>query len=442
MTTQTRRHQLKHWVDPAAVHAALWGDHEHVLWLDAGPQATEGYSYLAVGAGELITGQNLEALRSRIPAPDGVVGSVTGAGEGPFTLGFIGWLGYELGATTTPVALAKPRHEPVRFIEVRAALEFNHRTGSLALLSYGDEDSIALHGALARAEARHDVAPAREPALSLDHVVVSRHSDEHYTDMIAQCKDAIYRGDAYQLCATNEFTVAGKWDALAVYTRLRADNPSHHGALLSLGGVNLLSSSPEVFLRVETNGRVSTMPIKGTRARGITAHDDERLATELRDSAKEQAENLMIVDLMRNDLSRVGQLGTVTAENLLDVHTLPHVHQLVSTVSAQLREGYSAIDAIEATFPAGSMTGAPKIAAMTILSALEKGPRGVYSGAFGWLGADGACELAMVIRSIVIDGQGASIGAGGGITSDSDPIEELDEMKLKAAPALRALGLA
>jgi anthranilate/para-aminobenzoate synthase component I len=184
------------------------------------------------------------------------------------------------------------------------------------------------------------------------------------------------------------------------------------------------------------------MPIKGTRARGKTPQEDAALAAELLASDKEQAENLMIVDLMRNDLSRVGVLGTVAAEKLLEVHTLPHVHQLVSTVSAQLELGLTAIDAVEATFPAGSMTGAPKIAAMHILRELEQGARGVYSGAFGWFGLDGACELAMVIRSIVIDSSGASIGTGGGITIDSDPLAELEEMKLKAQPALRALGLA
>jgi anthranilate synthase component 1 len=182
------------------------------------------------------------------------------------------------------------------------------------------------------------------------------------------------------------------------------------------------------------------MPIKGTRARGITPEADAALVAELLESSKEQAENLMIVDLMRNDLSRVGVLGTVAAENLLEVHTLPHVHQLVSTVTTQLQPTLSAIDALAATFPAGSMTGAPKVAAMRILASLEKGPRGIYSGAFGWIGFDGACELAMVIRSIVIDADGASIGTGGGITIDSDPQAELDEMKLKAAPALRALG--
>lgn len=432
MTQQIIRRELPDWVEPADVHAALWRDHDNVVWLDAGPNAREGYSYLGVGSGKPIEGHDLGALRDLIPVP-----VTTPSVGGPFCLGYVGWLGYELGQATTGVTATPSEHAPIRFVEVPAALEFDHAAHTVTLLANTERDADALAAALVGTAER----PAPANIAGLNAPVLSRHSDDQYIAMVESCRAAIRRGDAYQLCLTNEISVAGTWDALAVYTRLRNDNPSHHGALLRIGGVNLLSSSPEVFLRLNGDGRLSTMPIKGTRARGTTAEADEALIRELVESDKEQAENLMIVDLMRNDLSKVGQLGTVAAENLLQVHTLPHVHQLVSTVSAQLRPGLSAVDAIEATFPAGSMTGAPKIAAMSILNQLEAGPRGIYSGAFGWLGYDGACELAMVIRSIVIDDAGASIGTGGGITIDSNPQAEVDEMKLKAEPALRALGL-
>jgi anthranilate synthase component 1 len=433
VNAQVLRQQHRQWVDPAHVHAHLHSEHENVVWLDAGPNAHQGFSYLAVGSGELITGENLDPLRSRVSPP-----TVTHTQGGPFQLGLIGWLGYELGAATTPVVLPAGEHPSLCFVEVRAALEFDHARNIVTLLSLAGEDTASLEAALrvaAGSAGQIISAGARQ-----EFTPVSRHSDDEYRTMVQACRDAIYRGDAYQLCLTNELRVDGYWDARAVYTRLRVDNPSHHGAMLSLGGVHLLSSSPEVFLRLSPTGKLSTMPIKGTRARGITPEADAALVAELLESSKEQAENLMIVDLMRNDLSRVGVLGTVAAENLLEVHTLPHVHQLVSTVTTQLQPTLSAIDALAATFPAGSMTGAPKVAAMRILASLEKGPRGIYSGAFGWIGFDGACELAMVIRSIVIDADGASIGTGGGITIDSDPQAELDEMKLKAAPALRALG--
>lgn len=439
MTQQITRHELPEWVEPVDVHAALWSQHENVIWLDAGPDADHGFSYIAVGSGPLIRGRDLDVLRSRIPVPSHHVVPEHAASQSPrFNLGFVGWLGYELGTSTTGVELSTAEHEPITLVEVRAALEFDHERRTVALISLTKKDAAVLAAGLTDLGSAQRIPTRPTPTA---HSARFRHDDNHYRSMVDACRSAIYRGDAYQLCLTNEIKVDGDWDALDVYRHLRTDNPSHHGALLSLGGVHVLSSSPEVFLRLTSTGRLSTMPIKGTRARGNTPLEDAELVAELLASDKEQAENVMIVDLMRNDLSRVGELGTVAAQNLLEVHTLPHVHQLVSTVSTQLRSGLSAVDAVQATFPAGSMTGAPKIAAMKILSQLENGPRGIYSGAFGWFGLDGACELAMVIRSIVIDAEGASIGAGGGITIDSDPNAELEEMKLKAEPALRALRL-
>jgi para-aminobenzoate synthetase component 1 len=439
VTVSVNRRVLPAWVDPALVHAQLATVVDDLIWLDAGPQATEGFSYLAAGAGELLAAENLESLRAVIPAPAGRVQGQEQGLAGPFSLGYVGWLGYGLGAGTTGVDVPAGEHPSLCLAEVRAALEFDHTSRTVSLVT----SDVSHDGTLVKAyTAATLVEPVVSPELSRPAKPAYRHGDEQYQRMVEACRAAISRGDAYQLCLTNEIRVDGHWDALAVYSRLRHDNPSHHGALLRLGGVHLLSSSPEVFMRLTPKGRLSTMPIKGTRPRGATAAEDEALIADLLKSEKEQAENLMIVDLMRNDLSRVGVLGTVAAENLLEVHTLPHVHQLVSTVSAQLQPGLSAVEALEALFPAGSMTGAPKIAAVRILNELEQGPRGIYSGAFGWFGYDGSCELAMVIRSIVIDDERALIGTGGGITIDSDPRAELDEMKLKAAPALRALGLA
>ena len=149
----------------------------------------------------------------------------------------------------------------------------------------------------------------------------------------------------------------------------------------------------------------------------------------------------MIVDLMRNDLGRIAQLGTVTVSHLLAVESYAHVHQLVSTIEARLADGVTSTDAVAACFPAGSMTGAPKLSAMTILDGLEGGPRGIYAGAFGYFGLDGAVDLAMVIRSIVLDAAGVTIGTGGGITALSDPVEEIEETRVKAAALLAALGV-
>jgi anthranilate/para-aminobenzoate synthase component I len=186
---------------------------------------------------------------------------------------------------------------------------------------------------------------------------------------------------------------------------------------------------------------VSSKPIKGTRKRSLDSQEDLLLVEELRSNEKERAENLMIVDLMRNDLGRVSEPSDVVVAKLFDVESYATVHQLVSTVEAKLKPGLDVFDAIEACFPAGSMTGAPKIRAMEILRGLEQGPRGIYSGCFGYISYRGAADLAMTIRTIVFEDGKATIGIGGGITIDSDPQAELLETKLKARALLSALGV-
>ena len=262
-----------------------------------------------------------------------------------------------------------------------------------------------------------------------------------YLAKIDACLEAIREGEAYQLCLTDEVTVDVHPDPVGTWLALREANPSHHGGFLRMGGTCLLSSSPETFLSVGLDRIASSRPIKGTRPRGATEAEDARLRDELHSNEKERAENLMIVDLMRNDLGRVCDFETVTVPELFAVETYAHVHQLVSTVRGRLAEGRDSIDAVLACFPAGSMTGAPKLRATAILDELEGRDRGPYSGAFGWFGVDGSVELAMTIRSIVLTAQGARIGAGGGITSASDPHEELLEVQLKAAALLAVLGV-
>jgi anthranilate synthase component 1 len=280
-----------------------------------------------------------------------------------------------------------------------------------------------------------------EPEVAERAGVESAGSLLEYLANIAACQEAIREGEAYQLCLTTEAEITGSFDPVAVYARLRAQSPSHHGALLRIGGISLLSSSPERFLEVSPEGVVRTHPIKGTRPRAADAASDARLRDELLASDKERAENIMIVDLMRNDLARVSEPGSVTVPSLLDVESYPQVHQLVSSIEGRLRHGLDGIDAIAACLPAGSMTGAPKQRATEILDTLERRARGLYAGAFGYLGRDGRVDLAMTIRSIVLDERGATIGTGGGITALSVPAEEIAEARLKAAALLAALGL-
>ncbi|MFD1713899.1 anthranilate synthase component I family protein [Amnibacterium flavum] len=334
---------------------------------------------------------------------------------------WMGWLDYEGGA---------------RFLGVTRSIGFDHRTRSVVVR--GDE----LWRAQVTAAIDDGAAgTTRDPAPSIPPTLARwRHDDHHYLDLIARCQAAIRRGDAYQLCLTNTATVDRSPDAWQVYRRLAALSPTHHAGFLRLGDTTLASASPESFLTLDADGVITSSPIKGTRARSADPVHDAALAVELAADEKERAENLMIVDLVRNDLSRIAELGTVRVARLLEVESYPQVHQLVSTVEASLRAGMTGADAIDSLFPAGSMTGAPKRSAMDLLRAFEEGPRGLYSGAFGLIGADGSIDLAMTIRSIVFRGGGATVGAGGGITALSVPERELAEVRIKAAPLLAALG--
>jgi para-aminobenzoate synthetase component 1 len=429
---------LGRWVDPAVAYAAVCGDSTAAFWLDSGPDASTGTSYLGL-ASEVITdfdGPVLDWLRRAVPAPSG--GSSAG-----FALGYVGWLGYELRAETMGVPVGHPsRYPDAAWLRVDRALAFDHAAHRVTLLALDD-----LEGWRSTVEAALAVEPAvvESPVVELPVVepaetVTWAYTDAQYLDMIAACQAAIVEGDAYQLCLTTEASVGVSPDPVATYLALRASSPTHHGALIRAGSVSLLSASPEQFLAVTPQGVVTTSPIKGTRPRGATEAGDWQLRAELEASDKERAENVMIVDLMRNDLARVALPGTVEVTSLLAVESYAQVHQLVSTVRGMLADGLSGVDVIAACFPAGSMTGAPKHSATRILERLEGRARGVYSGAFGYLGFDGAVDLAMVIRSIVIDEHGATVGTGGGITALSVPAEELAEAKLKAAALLAVLG--
>ena len=271
--------------------------------------------------------------------------------------------------------------------------------------------------------------------------ITSRHSDAEYLVLIEKAKEAIARGDAYQLCLTNQLTVETTSDPYAVFLELRKANPAPYSSYMRFGDVSLVSSSPEQFLRVHESGVVSSKPIKGTRKRSSDEAEDARLIEELRTNEKERAENLMIVDLMRNDLGKVSVPSDVVVSKLFDVESYASVHQLVSTIEAKLKPGLNVFDAIEACFPAGSMTGAPKIRAMEILSDVEDGPRGLYSGCFGYISYKGAADLGMTIRTLIFKGGKATLGIGGGITIDSDSKAELEETKLKSRALLLALGV-
>lgn len=267
----------------------------------------------------------------------------------------------------------------------------------------------------------------------------SSHTSETYADAVRRVQEFIAAGDIYQANLTQRFSVSmGELAPEEVFLRLRERNPAAYGALLTEPARTIVSASPERFLRVR--GRDAEMwPIKGTRPRGKTVEDDERLATELVESVKDRAENLMIVDLVRNDLGRVAEYGSVVVDELFGHRRLPTVHHLVSRVSARLREDARGCDVLRAAFPCGSITGAPKIRAMEIIEEVEGVRRGVSMGAIGYCAFDGRMDWSVAIRTMdVVEGV-ARFNVGGGVVADSDPELEYEESMWKARALLEAL---
>ena len=278
----------------------------------------------------------------------------------------------------------------------------------------------------------HDeVAHPHAPPTTFAHEV-----PDEYAGAFATVQQQLRLGNSYEVNLTYRESVSSEVDPVTAYLRLRAANPAPYAGYLQHHGVHLLSSSPERFATVGRDGWVETKPIKGTTPRGGTDDDDERLRTELATDPKYRAENLMIVDLLRNDLSMVCEPGTVTVPVLMQVESYATVHQLVSTVRGRLREGIGTVDALRSLFPAGSMTGAPKLRTMQIIEDVEGSPRGVYAGAFGWVGADGRADLGVVIRSLTATPTGTGwryeLGTGGGITVRSEVAAEYAETRWKA----------
>jgi len=328
--------------------------------------------------------------------------------------GFVGYFGYELREELgSPVRHASPYPDAMLM-----RVERLERTEAIA----------------------NSVAP---PAPKIFHCTAPSTllSRQEYIDRIRQCQEWIREGQAYQLCLTNRFDLETDLSALHYYEKLRHLNPAPYSAYLRFADLEIACSSPECFLRISPDGRVESRPIKGTLPRGATPEEDEQLRRTLASNARFRAENLMIADLVRNDLGRVARPASVHVPGLMEVESYATVHQLVTTVAAQLRPGVTAVDCLRAAFPGGSMTGAPKLRAMELLSELEPAARGIYSGCIGYLGCDGSADLNIVIRTAVFQNGHVSIGTGGAILAHSDPDEEWREAQLKAAALLRAFGM-
>ena len=430
---------MRGWVHPADVFVTLYATDEKAFWLDREFHPTQRFSVMGHAySPETLNPEGLfEALAERSAWPTHVIGEETSFAFRP---GFVGWFEY-LADGLDVEALAGS------WFEAREALVFDHDNRTIHLIGHcKSEEKFEewVKGALLRLSLsggqRIGYAMRNAPKAPAQLTSVA-HDDDEYLGLIRKAQAHIAAGDVYQLCLTNKLTFIHTQDPLETFMRLREANPAPYACYIRVGERALVCSSPEQFLELSADGRLSTKPIKGTRKRSADAEEDAAIAAELANNLKERAENLMIVDLMRNDLGRVALPDSVAVTSLFEVEQYATVHQLVSTVVAQKDPEVGVRQVIEAAFPGGSMTGAPKIRAMQIIGDLEQTPRGVYSGVAGILGNDGSAELGMVIRSLVFDGDEVTIGVGGGITIDSNPAAELAETKLKAQALLNVLGL-
>ncbi len=362
--------------------------------------------------------------------------------RGHFSSGLIGFAGYELGARLEPAA-AGPR-SPYALPDMAfgaydavALFDLRQKRAFIAARSTRARDRLA--------EALGDMATDDRPQSPPPRHTLRSDAAPAHVGRVAAAIERIRDGDFFQANLAQVLRVEsdGDIDAFAVFRAL-SEGDAPFGAYLNFDEGVLVSASPERFFKiapVDGGLRIVAEPIKGTRPRGKTAADDMALARALRESAKDRAENTMIVDLIRNDLARVCQDGSIREDALCALKSFSSVHHLVSTVSGALAAGKNAVDALEALFPCGSVTGAPKIEAMKAIGALEGQGRGPYCGAIGWFDDAGAADLSVAIRVVMIEGRRAFIPVGGGVTLRSEPRAEFEETLDKAAAQLAALGI-
>lgn len=394
----------------------------------------------------------LEAALACAPRVHPDVAAATGLPAG-LRGGYVGYFGYEARAAMGlehghPVPGYLPAHEAPTpdslWLPAVRYLVHEHARPGAAARSWlvGDESWCEAAERLlsAAGECASKNTPVNAPELT-EPLLFPAPAAEAYMDAVRASQHEIYEGNSYEVCLTAQTNARIQNPSpelfFELYRRQRAHNAAPYAAYLRCGDFSVLSSSPERFLSVDEQRNAQTKPIKGTIARGATPEEDAAAAAWLRSDEKTRAENLMIVDLLRNDLSTVSDPASVRVPVLMGVESYSTVHQLVSTVSSRLREGVSAVAAARACFPGGSMTGAPKPSTMQIIEGLEGRARGVYSGALGFVSTDGSANLSIVIRTLVAHDDGAvTLAAGGAVVADSDPAAEYEEMLTKLRAAL------
>ncbi|MEV0561443.1 aminodeoxychorismate synthase component I [Dactylosporangium sp. NPDC050588] len=452
--------------DPAAAISALFGEQDVAFWIDTLGVDSEDNAYTYVGGSGGPHSETVEYDLGRasvtVSRPDGqrteaatifdylnprlAAHRLAVDAPAPLNLGYVGWFGYELKSLTTGAQRHTSPYPDAFFVLADRMLIIDH-SASTAWLATLEDDMTAPEAAAWRRSAsdRLDRLPEEpmpdlgaEPECGPD--VVLRHDLATYSHMIAACQEHIRDGETYEVCLTNHLTIDADVDPLTLFRILRQTSPAPFSTFFRTKTLAIVGASPERFLTIH-DGSVRSKPMKGTRRRGSTPDEDEHLREDLRTSVKDRAENLMITDLVRNDLGLIAKPGTVRVEDLYRVQTYEHVHQMISVVCADVADGRSAIGCVQATFPGGSMTGAPKERTMSIIDDLEGAARGIYSGASGFLSFDGGLDLSMVIRTFIVEPGRLTAGTGGAITALSDPQAEIDETLVKVRALLRAVRL-
>jgi para-aminobenzoate synthetase component I len=421
------------YMEPATLAARLRGEKNVTLLESVMRHEHLGrYSFLACNPAQTVLDASLDDIRACLDA--NTLEAV--AGLPPFQGGLAGYFSYEFGCTVEP-------HSKIESFPKLCPDLILHRYDTLISFDHLQEKAWIVARSEAEADALEKLLKRKAAALgsSVMENWQSNFSRTGYETAIQKTIDYILAGDIFQANITQCFSadIPKTFDSFAFYRTLRDMNPATFAAYLDYGDVQIVSSSPERLIEIE-NRVAEARPIKGTRKRDADERRDAELITELQASRKDRAENVMIVDLLRNDLSRISKPGTVKVPVLCGLETYANVHHLVSVVQGDLKEGVDLVDVLKAVFPGGSITGAPKIRAMEIIAELEQQSRGVYCGAIGYLGFNGACDLNIAIRTALFANGKAYVSGGGGITARSDPASEYEESLTKIKRIMEAFA--
>lgn len=461
---------------PASIYIGLLNGHSSYSFLlesIEGGERLGRYSYIGIEPktgivlqdGEIsqlrrdgtVSSRNVESIDPLAVIQDDVAKvTVKMQGLPPFVGGYVGYLGYEVIhlfepriSTSNPDVLGVPDAMLFNYDNVIA---FDHVRNELKVIGnvYLDDQDVEKHYKEVTARIDQIVDRIQSPApiiekksqgRVIDRTAKSNFEQQEYLKAIERAKEYVSAGDIIQVVISQRFARKTAVDPFSLYRALRRVNPSPFMVYFDYGDFQIIGASPELLLKVE-EGTITTCPIAGTRPRGKTPEEDERLAEELKNNEKEKAEHRMLLDLGRNDVGRIAAPGTVRVPRVMEVERFSHVMHLTSEVQGKISDQYTSLDALRSTFPAGTLSGAPKIRAMQIIDELEGEKRGPYGGAMGYVSHNGNLEMAITIRTMVYKDGTAYVQAGGGIVYDSDPEAEFEETVNKSKASLRAIDLA